>query len=213
LSVEFSIFNKEGQDTGQKLVIENAAFDIEPHDHSLYLAVKAEMANSRQGTSSTKTRAEVAGGGRKPWKQKGRGGARAGSRRSPVWVGGGRAFGPTPRAYTMKVNKKVKRLARTSALAYKYHENAIRIMDDLSYSDIKSKNIRQLLDAFQIEDKKVTILASNLDENLFLSCRNFYNIFVIEAESASAYDLMDCEVLLVEKDGMEKLNDQLLANN
>lgn len=212
MSIEFPIYSKEGQKTDQKLVLKEAAFDIEPHDHSLYLAVKTEMTNARQGSSSTKTRAEVRGGGRKPWRQKGRGTARAGSTRSPIWVGGGRAFGPKPKNFRMKINKKVKKLARQSALAYKYREDAIRVTEALAYDEVKSKNIRALMEGLQVQDKKVTILAAQLSEELFLASRNFPNLFVTEAANASTYDIMDCDVLLVEKEGMETLNNQFQAN-
>ncbi len=212
MSVKFTVYKKDGLESDQKIIFEAPSFDIEPHDHSIYLAVKTEMTNSRQGTHSTKTRAEVRGGGRKPWKQKGRGGARAGSRRSPIWVGGGRAFGPKPKYYSMKINKKVKTLARKSALAYKYREGAIKVLEDFKLEEAKSKTIRQLLKALDIEDKRITLLTSELTENLYLACRNFYNILLVEAERASTYDMVDCEVLLVDKEGFEKLNNCLLAN-
>ncbi len=212
MSVKFTVYKKDGIESDQKIIFEAPSFDIEPHDHSIYLAVKTEMTNSRQGTHSTKTRAEVRGGGRKPWKQKGRGGARAGSRRSPIWVGGGRAFGPKPKYYSMKINKKVKTLARKSALAYKYREGAIKVLEDFKLEEAKSKTIRQLLKALDIEDKRITLLTSELTENLYLACRNFYNILLVEAERASTYDMVDCEVLLVDKEGFEKLNNCLLAN-
>jgi len=150
VSVEFTVYKKDGIESGQKLKLKEAAFTGEPHDHSIYLAVKTEMTNARQGTHSTKTRAEVRGGGRKPWKQKGRGGARAGSRRSPIWVGGGRAFGPKPKNYSMKINKKVKTLARKRALAYKYREGAIKVVDNFNLEDAKAKTIRQMLKALDI---------------------------------------------------------------
>ena len=212
MSVEFIIYKKDGLESDQKITFKTPSFDIEPYDHLIYLAVKTEMTNSRQGTHSTKTRAEVRGGGRKPWKQKGRGGARAGSRRSPIWVGGGRAFGPKPKYYSMKINKKVKTLARRSALAYKYKEGAIKVLEDFKLMEAKSKTIRQLLKALDIEDKRITLLTSELTENLYLACRNFYNIMLVEAERASTYDILDCEVLLVDKEGFEKLNNRLLAN-
>ncbi|MCK4716823.1 MAG: 50S ribosomal protein L4 [Candidatus Marinimicrobia bacterium] len=212
MGVEFIVYKKDGLESDQKITFKTPSFDIEPYDHLIYLAVKTEMTNSRQGTHSTKTRAEVRGGGRKPWKQKGRGGARAGSRRSPIWVGGGRAFGPKPKYYSMKINKKVKTLARRSALAYKYKEGAIKVLEDFKLMEAKSKTIRQLLKALDIEDKRITLLTSELTENLYLACRNFYNIMLVEAERASTYDILDCEVLLVDKEGFEKLNNRLLAN-
>ncbi|RKY56900.1 MAG: 50S ribosomal protein L4 [Candidatus Neomarinimicrobiota bacterium] len=213
MSMKFTIFKKDGLESSEKMVIKNPSFGIEPHDHAIYLAVKTEMTNARQGSHSTKTRAEVRGGGRKPFRQKGRGAARAGSRRSPIWVGGGRAFGPKPKNYNMKINKKVKLLARKSALSYRYREGAIKVIEELKFSDAKSRNIRDLLKGFGLENKRVTILASEVSRNLYLSCRNFYNVFVIEAEKASTYDLLDCEILLIEKAGLEKLNNRLLLDS
>ncbi|MCK9244543.1 MAG: 50S ribosomal protein L4 [Candidatus Marinimicrobia bacterium] len=212
MSIEFSVFKKDGADSGEKLVIETPAFEIEPHDHAIYLAVKAEMTNVRQGTHSTKTRGEVRGGGKKPWKQKGTGRARSGSRRNPVWVGGGRIFGPKPHSYQMKVNKKVKLLARQSALAYRYKEGVLKVIEDLVLAEPKARVIRDLLNKFELTDKKVTILTANLDDNLYLACRNFGNILVLEAETVSTYDLLDCEALLIDKSGLEKLNSALLGN-
>jgi len=212
VSIEFSVFKKDGADSGEKLVIETPAFEIEPHDHAIYLAVKAEMTNVRQGTHSTKTRGEVRGGGKKPWKQKGTGRARSGSRRNPVWVGGGRIFGPKPHSYQMKVNKKVKLLARQSALAYRYKEGVLKVIEDLILAEPKARVIRDLLNKFELTDKKVTILTANLDDNLYLACRNFGNVLVLEAETVSTYDLLDCEALLIDKSGLEKLNSALLGN-
>jgi len=212
LSIEFTIFKKDGSESGEKMVFDQPSFTVEPHDHSIWLAVKAEMTNSRQGTASSKTRAEVRGGGRKPWKQKGRGTARAGSSTSPVWVGGGRAFGPKPKIYGVKINQKVKRLARQSALAYKYQNGGIIVVEDFNFSDSKAKNVRELLEKFNISDKRITMLATEITENLSLAARNFYNILLVEAERASTYDLLDCEVLLIDRAGFEKLNNRLLAN-
>ncbi len=209
MSIELPIFQKDGAMSEQKLVIENPAFTTEPNDHAIYLAVKTEMTNARQGTSSTKTRAEVRGGGKKPWRQKGTGRARAGSRRSPIWVGGGRVFGPKPHDYEMKINRKVKRLARQSALTYRYQEGAIRIIEDFAFSEPKAKNIRTLLQNLGLEDKRITLLVSEIDDNLILSCRNFYNILLVEAEKASTYDILDCDVLLIDRTGFEKLNNSL----
>lgn len=209
MSIELPIFQKDGAMSEQKLVIENPAFATEPNDHAIYLAVKTEMTNARQGTNSTKTRAEVRGGGKKPWRQKGTGRARAGSRRSPIWVGGGRVFGPKPHDYEMKINRKVKRLARQSALTYRYQEGAIRIIEDLAFSEPKAKNIRALLQNLGLEDKRITLLVSEIDDNLILSCRNFYNILLVEAEKASTYDILDCDVLLIDRTGFEKLNNSL----
>ncbi len=212
MSTEFTIYRKDGSETDQKLTLDSTAFNIDPHDHAIYLAVKTELTNMRQGNSSTKTRGEARGGGRKPWKQKGRGTARAGSRRSPIWVGGGRAFGPKPKIYLMKINQKVKTLARKSALAYKYQEGAIRVMEDFVLDTPKTKTMLQILKAMSIEDKRITLLASEVTQNLLLACRNLYNILLIEAKRASTYDMLDCDILLIDRAGLEELNNQLLAN-
>jgi len=211
LKVELPIYKKDGTESGEKLILEEAAFTIEPNYHAIYLAVKVERANNRQGTHSTKTRAEVSGGGRKPWRQKGTGRARVGSIRSPLWVGGGVAFGPKPRDYSLKINKKVKRLARRSALAYKYMAEAIKVVENLDFDQPKARNIRGLLTNFGLMDKKVTILVYRMNRNIALSCRNFYNISLLEARNASTYDLLDNEVILFEPEGLKELNEQLLA--
>lgn len=212
MSVELPVYKIDGTESGEKLTLQNASFEVEPHDHAIYMAVKTEMTNSRQGTHSTKTRAEVRGGGRKPWRQKGRGAARAGSRRSPIWVGGGRAFGPKPKYYQMKINKKVKSLARRSALAYKYQQNAMKVITDFKLPDAKAKTVRAMLKALDLENKRVTLLATDISENLYLATRNFYNILLVEAERASTYDILDCDILLVDKEGLEMLNNRLTVN-
>lgn len=212
MSVELPVYKIDGTESGEKLTLQNASFEVEPHDHAIYMAVKTEMTNSRQGTHSTKTRAEVRGGGRKPWRQKGRGAARAGSRRSPIWVGGGRAFGPKPKYYQMKINKKVKSLARRSALAYKYQQNAMKVITDFKLPDAKAKTVRAMLKALNLENKRVTLLATDISENLYLATRNFYNILLVEAGRASTYDILDCDILLVDKEGLEMLNNRLTVN-
>lgn len=212
MSVELPVYKIDGTESGEKLTLQNASFEVEPHDHAIYMAVKTEMTNSRQGTHSTKTRAEVRGGGRKPWRQKGRGAARAGSRRSPIWVGGGRAFGPKPKYYQMKINKKVKSLARRSALAYKYQQDAIKVITDFKLPDAKAKTVRAMLKALDLENKRVTLLATDIGENLYLATRNFYNILLVEAGRASTYDILDCDILLVDKEGLEMLNNRLTVN-
>lgn len=213
MSIELPIYRKDGSPLDQKLVIDNPAFAVTPNDHALYLAVKTEMANARQGTHATKTRAEVRGGGKKPWRQKGTGRARAGSRRSPIWVGGGRVFGPKPHAYDLKINKKLKKLARQSALAYRYQEGALKVVEDFDLAAPKAKEMRNLLKSLGIEDKRVCLLAGQLTDNLILASRNFYNLLVVEADKASTYDILDCEVLLIDQAGLEKINHALSSAN
>jgi large subunit ribosomal protein L4 len=213
LSIELPIYRKDGSELDQKLVIDNPAFTIEPSDHAIYLAVKTEMANARQGTHATKTRAEVRGGGKKPWRQKGTGRARAGSRRSPIWVGGGRVFGPKPHDYDLKINRKLKKLARQSALTYRFQEGAVKVVEDFNLTAPKAKEIRNLLKNLGLEGKRISILTSELSDELILACRNFYNILLVEAAKASTYDILDCEVLLIDRAGLEKLNNALLNAN
>ncbi len=213
MSIELPIYRKDGSELDQKLVIDNPAFTIEPSDHAIYLAVKTEMANARQGTHATKTRAEVRGGGKKPWRQKGTGRARAGSRRSPIWVGGGRVFGPKPHDYDLKINRKLKKLARQSALTYRFQEGAVKVVEDFNLTAPKAKEIRNLLKNLGLEGKRISILTSELSDELILACRNFYNILLVEAAKASTYDILDCEVLLIDRAGLEKLNNALLNAN
>lgn len=211
--MEFNVYRKDGTDSGEKFALENFAFDIEPNDHAIYLAIRTEMTNSRRGTHSTKTRSEVRGGGRKPWRQKGRGTARAGSIRSPLWVGGGVAFGPKPQKHSMKINKKVKNLARRSAFTYKFREGAVKVVEDFIYDIPRAKNIRSLLKEMGLDGNRVGLFSSKIDKNLLLSCRNFHNVSLVNAESASTYDILNCDTILIDKDGLEKLNARFLANN
>jgi len=209
--MEFTVYKNDGSESTEKMVLENPAFNIEPHQHSVYMSVKAEMTNARQGTHCSKTRAEKRGGGKKPFPQKGRGAARAGSTRNPNCIGGGTAFGPKPIDYKMKVNKKVKKLARKSVLAAKYKENAIKVVENFNFEEAKAKIFRNFLLSLGIENKKITILTSELTENLYLASRNFSKVFLLESDKASTYNLLDCEILLVDKEGLEKLNNSLLA--
>jgi len=210
--MEFTVYKKDGIDSGKKLQLEKPAFDIEPNDHAIYTVVRAEQTNARRGTHSAKTRAEARGGGRKPWPQKGRGTARAGTIRSPLWVGGGRAFGPQSHKHHLKVNKKVKQLARKSVLAYRYQDDAIRVIEDFNFKAAKSRNIRQLLKGFGAENKKVAILVGQIDEKLYLATRNFPNIQLYHAAEVSTYRLMDCDLLVFDQEGIQQLNNRLQAN-
>ncbi len=209
--MEFTVYKKDGIDSGEKLQLKQPAFDIEPNDHAIYTVVRAEQTNARRGTHSAKTRAEARGGGRKPWPQKGRGTARAGTIRSPLWVGGGRAFGPQSHKHHLKVNKKVKQLARKSVLAYRYKEDAIRVIKDFNFKAAKSRNIRQLLQGLEAAHKQVAILVGEITEKLYLAVRNFSNIKLYHAEEVSTYRLMDCDLLIFDKEGIQKLNNRLQA--
>lgn len=207
--MEFVVYNKEGQKTDEVLKIDELSFDIEPHNHSIYLAVKSELKRSRQGTHSTKTRSEKRGGGKKPWPQKGRGVARAGSRRSPIWVGGGVVFGPKPHEYKSKLNKKVKVLARKSALSLKLRNEKIKVVEDFNFAESKAKNVRNLLSNIDAKNEKVLFLTSDINENFYLASRNFPKVRTLEAVKASAYTIMRNDIVLIDKDGLSQLNDCL----
>ncbi|MFA6618469.1 MAG: 50S ribosomal protein L4 [Candidatus Neomarinimicrobiota bacterium] len=203
------VFKTNGEKLDKKVDLAKEVFGIEPNEHTIYLAVKAELANMRQGTHKTKTRSDARGGGAKPWRQKGRGTARAGSRRSPIWVGGGRAFGPVPHLYTTRLPKKVKRLARRSALSQKMNDNAIMVVNDFNLKEAKTKSLATILDKLGLAGKKLTVLVSEFEENLYLAARNIPNVYIVPAERASTYEIMDCEVLVIEKSAVKNINEAL----
>ena len=207
--MKLDVYKVSGEKLDKKVDLAKEVFGIEPNEHTLYLAVKAELANMRQGTHKTKTRGEARGGGAKPWKQKGRGTARSGSRRSPIWVGGGRAFGPVPHLYTTKLPKKVKRLARRSALSQKMNDKAVMVVEDLKLKEVKTKSLANILDKLGLAGKKLTFLVPEIEENLYLAARNIPNVYVVQAERASTYEIMDCEVLLIEKTAVKSINEAL----
>ena len=184
-------------------------FGVEPNDHVIYLAVKVFLANQRQGTHKAKERSEVRGGGRKPWRQKGRGTARAGTTRSPIWVGGGRVFGPKPRNYRQKLNKKVSQLARKSALAYKAKANQIMVVEDFNFDQPKSKDFANILSALNIYGKKTLLLTNGTQQNVYRSGRNIAKVNIVEANKATTYDLVNNQVLLLQKGAVEQLVNSL----
>ena len=205
------VYNAKGEKTS-RVKVDDSVFKIEPNEDVVHRAVLAEMTNSRQGTHSTKTRSEVRGGGRKPWRQKGSGKARAGTIRSPIWRGGGVVFGPKPRDYKNRLPKKMKQLARRSALSQRVKEQAVYVIDEMIIGDPKTKDFRKLLLGLGIDKKKVTVLVGEMETNLSLSARNMPNVFLIPAADASTYDLLDCEAVLFDKAGIKKLSDQLAVN-
>ena len=205
------VYNAKGEKTS-RVKVDDSVFKIEPNEDVVHRAVVAEMTNSRQGTHSTKTRSEVRGGGRKPRRQKGGGVSRAGTIRSPIWRGGGVVFGPKPRDYKNRLPKKMKQLARRSALSQRVKEQAVYVIDEMIIGDPKTKDFRKLLQGLGIDEKKVTVLVGEMEENLSLSARNLPNVFLIPAADASTYDLLDCEAVLFDKAGIKKLSDQLAVN-
>ena len=207
--MEFDIINLSGQKVNS-FKADDSVFGIEPNITAVRQAVLSEMANMRQGTHSSKNRAKVNGGGKKPWKQKGRGVARAGTIRSPLWRGGGTVFGPEPHKYQKKVSRKLSRLARISVLSSKAAEGNLRVIDEL---ELKSHKTTELLDALKmlnLAEKKITVLTARDDnKDLELAARNLSNLQIVPARVASTYELINCEVLIVDKDAMVLLTDIL----
>jgi len=193
--------------------VSDSVFGITPNETVVHQAVNAEMANSRQGTHASKNRALVRGGGRKPFKQKGRGAARAGTTRSPIWRGGGTVFGPQPHEYTIRLPKKIKSLARRSVLSQKTLDKKLIVVESLTVEKAKTREFVKLLKNVNLIGQKVTVLVSAVDDALFLAARNLPNIYIVAATSASAYDLLDCDTILAEKAGLALLNEQLMVKN
>ncbi len=194
--MEIAVYNKEGKDTGRKVSLEDSIFGIEINNHAIYLDVKQYLANQRQGTHKSKERAEIAASTKKIKRQKGTGGARAGSLRSPVFIGGGRVFGPRPRDYSFKLNKKVKQLARISALAFKAKENKIVVLEDFSFETPKTKQFVQINKNLQLQDKKSLYILNEPNKNIYLSSRNLQGTKVVNISSLNTYDIMNASFLV-----------------
>jgi len=209
--MKFNITKEDGS-KGSSINVDDSVFGIEPNNSVVHQAVVAELANGRQGTHSTKNRSEVRGGGRKPWKQKGRGVARAGSTRSPIWKGGGTVFGPEPHEYDKKISKKMRRIARRSVLSSKANNGEIIVLENITVKTPKTNDFAKFLDKLNLLGKKITILVAAYSDDLFLAARNIPNIYLVEATSASTYDLLDCESLLFDKAGLSLINKQLKLN-
>jgi len=203
--MELSVLNITGENTGKKVKLNNLIFGIEPNDHAIYLDVKQYMANNRQGTHKTKERAEIKGSTRKIKKQKGTGTARAGSIKSPIFRGGGRAFGPRPKSYNFKLNKKVKQLARKSALSYKAKNNDIIVLEDFNFESPKTRELVQLINNLNIENKKTLLVLSERNNNIYLSSRNIQKNKVITTSELTTYDIMDASTLLFVESSLDIL--------
>ena len=204
--MEISVLNINGQETGRKVVLNDAVFGIQPNDHVLYLDVKQYLANQRQGTAKSKERSEHAGSTRKLGRQKGGGGARRGDINSPVLVGGGRVFGPKPRDYRFKLNKKVKVLARKSALSYKAQENAIVVVEDFNFEAPKTKDFVNITKNLKVEGKKSLFVLPESNNNVFLSSRNLQNSKVTLAQLLNSYNVLNAEVLVITEKSLETIN-------
>lgn len=200
-----------GQDAGRKVSLTKEIFGVEPNDHAIYLDVKQYLANQRQGTHKSKERAEIAGSTRKIKKQKGTGTARAGSIKSPVFRGGGRVFGPRPRNYSFKLNKKLKVVARKSALTYKAKEKAIAVVEDFSFDAPKTKSYLAMLGDLKMNDKKTLFVLPDNNQNVVLSGRNIQNTKVVMAEELNTYDVLDADTLVLAEGSIEKIEKTLLS--
>ncbi len=200
--MEVSILNIQGEDTGKKIVLNDAIFGIEPNDHAIYLDVKQYLANQRQGTHKTKGRSEVAGSTRKLGRQKGGGGARPGDIKSPIRVGGGRIFGPVPRDYSFKLNKKVKQLARKSALSYKAKESLITVVDQIDFAAPKTKEMITMTQKLQVADKKPLIILANGNKNVYLSARNLPKVNVVTVSELNTYMVLNAKTLVFTADAV-----------
>ena len=207
--MEVSVLNIKGEDTGKKVVLNDAIFGIEPNDHVIYLAVKQYLAAQRQGTHKSKERSEIAGSTRKLIRQKGGGGARRGDIKSPVLRGGGRVFGPQPRDYWFKLNKKVKTLARKSALSYKAQQNAIVVVEDFNFEAPKTKDAKAMLNNLKVEGKKTLILLPEVNKNVYLSTRNIQRVEVMTASALNTYKVMNANVLVVTENALKLVDETL----
>jgi large subunit ribosomal protein L4 len=208
--MEVKVLNVTGKETGAKVQLSDSIFGIEPNDHAIYLDVKQYLANQRQGTHKSKQRNEIAGSTRKLYKQKGTGGARAGSIKSPLFNGGGRVFGPQPRDYSFKLNKKLKSLARKSALSYKAKDNSILVLEDFNFDSIKTKNYIKMEADLNVTDvKTLLVLAAAENNNVYLSSRNLKKTKVISVEQLNTYDVLNAGKLLLTSGALKTLEEAL----
>ncbi len=207
--MELVIYNVSGKETGKKAKLSEAIFAVEPNEHAIYLDVKQHLANLRQGTHKTKQRNEVAGSTRKLHKQKGTGGSRKGSIKNPLYHGGGRIFGPQVRDYSFKLNKKVKQVARRSALSTKAKEGAITVVENFTFDVARTKNFVNFLTSFEATNKKVLLVVSEQNKNVYLSSRNLANTNVISAAELNTYEVLDCEKLFLVSDSISIIENSL----
>ena len=204
--MEISVLNIKGEDTGRKVTLNESIFGIEPNDHVLYLDVKQFLANQRQGTAKSKERSEHAGSTRKLGRQKGGGGARRGDINSPVLVGGGRVFGPKPRDYRFKLNKKVKSLARKSALSYKAQENAIVVVEDFTFESPKTKEFVNVAKNLKVDGRKMLMVLPEVNKNVYLSARNLQRTEIMTASALNTYKVLNADVLVVTENSLRAID-------
>ncbi|MBD8387843.1 50S ribosomal protein L4 [Dysgonomonas sp. BGC7] len=209
--MELNILDKSGKDTGKKVVLNDAIYGIEPNEHVLWLDIKQYLANQRQGTHKTKERSELSGSTRKLIKQKGGGGARRGDIKSPLLVGGARVFGPKPRDYSFKLNKKVKQLARKSALSTRAKDNQIVVVEDFSFEAPKTKDFVALVQNLQVADKKILLVLPDQNKNVYLSARNLQRVQVVRASDLNAYSILNCTSLVLAESSVAIIDNLLKA--
>ncbi len=207
--MKLPVYSREGKPTNSEVELDAGVFGIEPNDHVMYLAVKTQLTRMRQGTHATKNRSKVSGGGRKPWNQKGRGMARAGTTRSPLWRHGGTVFGPHPFKHKMRLPHKVNQLARASALASRAEEEAIRLVEDFTFDSPKTQDVRALINSFDLAGEKVLILTKEYDANLVKSVQNLDKCAVRIGKEASTVDLLNHRVLLIQVGALETISEVL----
>ena len=203
--MKLSVLNISGEDTGKKIDLIDLIFAIEPNDHAIYLDVKQYMACNRQGTHSAKGRSEITGSTRKIRRQKGTGSARVGSIKNPIFRGGGKVFGPLPRDYRFKLNKKTKKLARKSALAYKAKSNDIKVIEDFKFDAPKTKDYINLVNSLKINDNKTLVVLNKPDKNIYLSSRNLKDSKVVPVSELTTYDIMNCNVIVFVESSLDIL--------
>ena len=203
--MELEVYNIKGAKTDRKVMLDDTIFSIEPNDHAIYLDVKQHMANKRQGTHDSLEKSTISGSTRKLKKQKGTGGARAGSIKNPLYRGGARVFGPHPRDYNFKLNKKLKKLARKSALSYKLKDNGIMIMEDFSLEVPKTKDFNEILKNFKITGQKALLVMSAVEMNVILSARNLKKVRIIRAADLNTYEILDAKIMLVTESSVKEI--------
>jgi large subunit ribosomal protein L4 len=207
--MEVTVKNIKGADTGEKVTLPASIFGIEPNDQAIYQDVRQILANARQGTHKAKERGEVSGSTKKPYRQKGTGNARQGHKRSPLWRHGGRVFGPRPRSYGFKLNRKVKRLARRSALSYKAQEEKIMVLDSFGLSAPNTKEFAQVLNNLKIQGQKVLLVLPEDNQSVYRAGRNIPKTQIMRAQDLNTYDILNADKLVILKDAVEKINEQL----
>lgn len=203
--MELNVLKIDGSSSGKTVKLNPTIFEVTPNDHAIYMDVRSIMANQHLGLHKVKARSEVRGGGKKPWKQKGRGGARAGSTRTGVWVGGGSIFGPTPHDYIVGISKKMKRAAKLSALSYKAKDNSILVVENFSFDAPKTKSLVSVLEKLSISGKKTLLLTAENNSNVYLSGRNIQKVFIKPITEVSTYDLVNSDVILFQEQALTSL--------